>query len=61
MPDIYDDASQEEVFAYLEALRSRGEINMFGAPAYLRQEFGLSRRDAKAAFIDWTKNRGSRG
>jgi hypothetical protein len=45
--------NKEIIFKYLEALRDSGAINMWGAGAYLEDEFGLTRREAKAALLDW--------
>lgn len=42
-----------EYFEYLEELRKSGETNMFGAGAYLEQEFGLSRREARNILMEW--------
>jgi hypothetical protein len=45
--------NKEEIFKYLQDLRDSGAINMWGAGAYLEDEFGLTRREAKAALLDW--------
>lgn len=45
--------SKETIYKYLEALRDSGAINMWGAGAYLERDFGLTRREAKAALLDW--------
>ena len=42
-----------EYFEYLEELRKSGETNMFGASAYLQQEFGLGRYEARAILMEW--------
>jgi hypothetical protein len=45
--------NKETIYKYLEALRDSGAINMWGAGAYLERDFGLTRREAKAALLDW--------
>jgi hypothetical protein len=45
--------NKETIYKYLEALRDSGAINMWGAGAYLERDFGLNRREAKAALLDW--------
>lgn len=51
VPSVVDD----EHLAYLDELRETGETNMYGAGAYLRSEFDLSRRDASAVLSFWMK------
>ena len=48
---------REEYFLYLEDLRDSGEINMFGAGAYLESEFCLSKREARDVLMDWMKRK----
>lgn len=45
--------SREDVFGYLLDLRDEGIVNMWGAPAFLEQDLGMSREDAKNVFLDW--------
>jgi hypothetical protein len=45
--------NKEEIFKYLQDLRDSGAINMWGAGAYLEDEFGLTRREAKAVLLEW--------
>jgi hypothetical protein len=45
--------SKEEYFEYLEALRDSGVTNMFGAGAYLENEFELSKREARDILFEW--------
>jgi len=45
--------SLSDYFEYLDELRLSGETNMFGAGAYLQQEFGLDRREARAILMEW--------
>ena len=46
---------QEQVNDYLDALREEGSINMFGAPPYLVEEFGVNRHEAKNLLLTWMK------
>ena len=41
------------IYAYLTALRDSGRINMFGATPYLQDRFGVTRKEATAALINW--------
>ena len=41
------------VFAFLEDLRDSGEVNMFGAGAYVVEEFGVSNAEAKEVLGEW--------
>jgi len=45
----------EDFFEFLDALRESGSINMFGAPAVLREEFGLSKSESFEVFKAWTE------
>jgi hypothetical protein len=40
---------------YLDALRESGVTNMFGAPAYVVSEFGVSKEDARTITSYWMK------
>ena len=42
-----------EINEYLVELRDSGVVNMFGAGAYLKADFGLDRRDANHAVALW--------
>jgi len=42
-----------EYYGYLNALRDSGVVNMFGAGAYLQDQFGLSRSEARNILIAW--------
>jgi hypothetical protein len=44
-----------DFFPILETLRESGRMNMFGAPRWLRENWGLSRSDAKMVFLKWTE------
>mgnify|MGYP001391715125 CR=1 FL=1 len=45
----------EDFFVFLDILRDSGQMNMFGAPRELQNEFGLSKADARAVFTKWTE------
>ena len=45
----------EEYFEVLENLRSSGKINMFGAPRWLENNFGLSKNQARLVFMKWSE------
>jgi hypothetical protein len=45
-----------EYFEYLEELRQSGQTNMFGASAYLQQEFGLGRYEARDILKQWMES-----
>lgn len=47
--------SDEQFFGILDGLRASGTMNMFGAPRYLQDHFGLSKEDANRIFSLWTK------
>ena len=42
-----------EYYGYLDALRDSGVVNMFGAGAYLQEQFGLSRSEARTILVAW--------
>ena len=42
-----------EYYGYLNALRDSGVVNMFGAGAYLQDQFGLSRSEARTILAAW--------
>ena len=44
---------ENEYYEYLDALRESGGVNMFGAGAYLQEQFGLSRSEARTILIAW--------
>lgn len=55
------DSDQSSVFMsksykqFLDELRDSGETNMFGATAYLMEEFGLTRHAATEVVSAWMK------
>ena len=48
-----------EYYEYLDALRESGVVNMFGAGAYLQDEFGLYMSEARTILIAWMEQYGS--
>lgn len=40
-------------YQYLNELRDSGRTNMFGAAPFLRQWFGLERREAEDVLLAW--------
>lgn len=46
---------KDEHLNFLDALRLRGETNMFGAGPYLAAEFGLSRAEAYEILSYWMR------
>ena len=42
-----------KVFKYLDELRESGDTNMFGAGAYVEDEFGLEEKEARELTIGW--------
>jgi len=45
----------QEQKEFLNELRERGEINMFGAAPYLREEFELDTQEAREVLAEWMK------
>jgi len=45
-----------EYYVYLEELRQSGETNMYGTSSYLREEFGLGRRESIKILANWMDN-----
>lgn len=43
----------EEYFEYLDDLRESGATNMYGAGAYLQEEFDIDKREARAIVQNW--------
>jgi len=46
---------EEEWFPELDALQESGQINMFGAPTWLQDNYGFNRVQALAIFHAWVK------
>lgn len=47
------DGMTEEHFEFLDELRKSGETNMWGAAPYLRDWFGLGKKDAADYLLYW--------
>lgn len=50
----------KQVFEYLDDLRESGVTNMWGAPAYLQQQFGMDKQEARDYFFEWMDSFGKR-
>ena len=50
---ILNAGSAEEWFPELDSLRESGAINMFGAPRWLQDNFGMTRDNSIAVFKAW--------
>lgn len=55
MADGWNRDLLREWFEYLDDLRESGDTNMFGASAYLQQDFGLSRDMAREVALGWMR------
>ena len=44
---------EQQIHAYLIALRDSGKVNMMGATPYLQRDFGLTRYQARDALLHW--------
>ena len=49
---------KEDLFIVLDDLRESGAINMFGAPRYLMDSFGVKKEEAYAIFVEWSEQFG---
>tara|TARA_R100000234_G_C4922866_1_gene144976 strand:- start:417 stop:632 length:216 start_codon:yes stop_codon:yes gene_type:complete len=47
---------KNEVFLYLEELRESGETNMFGAAAYIQNEFNLDKKTSIKYLSHWMRS-----
>ena len=47
--------NEEQMFKKLDELRLSGEINMFGAPTYMANNWNIPYPVAKAVFQKWTE------
>ena len=55
--DLLFDKEAEVFFEELDGLRESGEINMWGAPAWLVENFEISKPEAKRIFALWCKHK----
>ena len=46
---------EQQINAYLTALRDSGKVNMMGATPYLQRDFGMNRYQARDALLHWIK------
>lgn len=53
MKDLLKDATNEEVFTFLDELREEGSTNMMGATADIRAEFNCDKRVARDLLFEW--------
>jgi hypothetical protein len=44
---------KSEIFEYLYDLRDSGIVNMWGAPPFLQERFGLTRNESRDYFFEW--------
>ena len=51
--------NNNEYFEYLDDLRDSGVTNMFGASAYLEDEFYLGRAEARQILLEWMQRKQS--
>jgi len=51
--------NNNEYFEYLDDLRDSGATNMFGASAYLEDEFYLGRAEARKILLEWMQRKQS--
>lgn len=47
---------KSQVFTYLDELRESGTTNMYGAPTYVREEFGVGKREAMSLVSSWMRD-----
>ena len=47
---------KQQYFNFLDVLRESGITNMFGAPMYLVDEFGIDRFEARRIVAEWMAN-----
>ena len=46
---------RSQVFTYLDNLRESGTTNMYDAPRYVREEFGVGKREAMSLVSSWMR------
>ena len=54
---ILNAGSAEEWFPELDALQKSGVMNMFGAPRWLQDNFGMTRANSISVFHAWTNSK----
>jgi hypothetical protein len=50
-----DMKEREHYYDVLDAIRESGIMNMFGAPRYLMDEYGIDHTLATQIFTEWTQ------
>jgi hypothetical protein len=50
----------DTVMQYLDTLRASGITNIFGAPAYIQNEFGCTKKESSEFFKYWVDSFGTR-
>ena len=50
-----DELKMKAFFTILDDLRESGSINMFGAPRWLQDNFGLDKSQAQLVFTKWVE------
>lgn len=58
--EVRPEEATDEVLEYLDDLRDSGVTNMFGAGAYLREDFGYSVNQSMSALAYWMHTFGDR-
>ena len=51
-----DELKMKAFFTILDDLRESGSINMFGAPRWLQDNFGLDKPTAQLVFKKWSES-----
>lgn len=54
-PEEIDPLVMALYFEELNQIREMGAINMFAAPQFLHETYGLNKDVAKTIFLEWTK------
>lgn len=47
--------NKEEVFQFLDDLRTSGFVNMFGATPYVQGAFGVKKMEARELVMEWMR------
>ena len=55
--DLLFDKEAEVFFEELDALRESGEINMWGAPSWLMENFEMEKAEATRIFLLWKESK----
>ena len=56
MEQQHTDKDYTDEFIFLYQLQDSGATNMFGAPSYIKDEFGYNRKESREIFQAWTKS-----